>query len=196
MWFIGQLSEGKTKSWLHHQCFTSCFQILSGSLSAVVTYHSPQNRPQRGICVANHTSPIDVLILACDNPYALVSRVNELRSNCKPELLYTRILATKIKTLSCILYQGNANLEHLFVNDRWASLKAAFWVSFNRSCSRKPLVTFGSSEGRQKTGSQFAKGENVLTLLNRTTLCPVAHFSKYSCLSGFLYSMSRTGVWV
>ena len=27
---------------------------------------------QGGICVANHTSPIDVLVLACDNAYALV----------------------------------------------------------------------------------------------------------------------------
>lgn len=26
-----------------------------------------------GICVANHTSPIDVMILSCDNCYALVS---------------------------------------------------------------------------------------------------------------------------
>ena len=62
------------KKWLHHQCFTNCFQILSNSISAVITYHNPENRPQNsGICVANHTSPIDVLILACDNSYALVS---------------------------------------------------------------------------------------------------------------------------
>ena len=26
-----------------------------------------------GICVANHTSPIDVVILGCDNTYAMVS---------------------------------------------------------------------------------------------------------------------------
>merc|ERR1712110_997174 len=29
-----------------------------------------------GICVANHTSPIDVLILACDNAYALIGQMH------------------------------------------------------------------------------------------------------------------------
>jgi hypothetical protein len=55
------------------QVYTSCFQILGGSLSVVINYHNPENKPKQGICVANHTSPIDVLILACDNAYALVS---------------------------------------------------------------------------------------------------------------------------
>ena len=27
-----------------------------------------------GICVANHTSPIDIILLGCDNAYAMVSR--------------------------------------------------------------------------------------------------------------------------
>ena len=35
--------------------------------------NSQENRPQTdGICVANHTSPIDVVILSADRPYALV----------------------------------------------------------------------------------------------------------------------------
>ena len=52
-------------------------QILGGAISAVITYHNPENMPKDGICVANHTSPIDVLILACDNAYALVSKGRE-----------------------------------------------------------------------------------------------------------------------
>ena len=73
MFFVGQLPEGDFKKWLHHQVFTNCFQILGGALSAVITYHNEENKaPGSGICVANHTSPIDVLILACDNAYALV----------------------------------------------------------------------------------------------------------------------------
>ena len=47
--------------------------MLGGALSAVIRYHHVENRPKAGICVANHTSPIDVLVLACDNAYALVS---------------------------------------------------------------------------------------------------------------------------
>ena len=72
MAFVGQLKEGEYKRKLHYQVYTSCFQLLGGALSAVINYHNPENKPDRGICVANHTSPIDVLILACDNAYALV----------------------------------------------------------------------------------------------------------------------------
>ena len=70
--FVGALPQCELKKWLHYQVYTSCFQILGGSLSAVITYHNAENKPKQGICVANHTSPIDVLILACDNAYALV----------------------------------------------------------------------------------------------------------------------------
>ena len=74
MAFVGQFQESEFKRWLHYQVYTVSFQILGGVLSAVITYHNPENRPKQGICVANHTSPIDVLVLACDNAYALVSK--------------------------------------------------------------------------------------------------------------------------
>ncbi len=70
---IGTLKDGEAKQRWHYQVYTSCFQILGGAISAVVTYHNPENKPDGGICVANHTSPIDVLIMAGDNAYALVS---------------------------------------------------------------------------------------------------------------------------
>lgn len=35
-----------------------------GAISAVITYHNIENRPKGGICVANHTSPKDVCMLA------------------------------------------------------------------------------------------------------------------------------------
>ena len=38
----------------------------------MITYHNIENRPKNGICVANHTSPIDVMVLGADNAYALV----------------------------------------------------------------------------------------------------------------------------
>ena len=73
MAFVGQFAESEFKRWLHYQVYTVSFQILGGVLSAVITYHNPENKPLKsGICVANHTSPIDVLVLACDNAYALV----------------------------------------------------------------------------------------------------------------------------
>jgi len=74
MTFVGGLRDGEFKRWLHYQVYTVSFQILGGVLSAVITYHNPENRPKQGICVANHTSPIDVLVLACDNAYALIGQ--------------------------------------------------------------------------------------------------------------------------
>ena len=49
------------------------FRILSRSFSAAVSFHNVQHRPKSdGICVANHTTPIDVVILQYDQSYALV----------------------------------------------------------------------------------------------------------------------------
>ena len=73
MTIIGRLRESPMKRKLYYYAYTTCFQILGGSLSAVITYHHTENKPKNGICVANHTTPIDVLILACDNAYDLVS---------------------------------------------------------------------------------------------------------------------------
>lgn len=40
----------------------------------MATYHDTENRPKSGICVANHTTPIDVLPLACDGTYAFTGQ--------------------------------------------------------------------------------------------------------------------------
>ncbi|XP_034179269.1 glycerol-3-phosphate acyltransferase 4 isoform X1 [Osmia lignaria lignaria] len=71
---VGYVPEGSFKRWLNHKVSIMCFGILSSALSSVITYHNPENRPVRGICVANHTSPIDVLVLMCDNCYSLIGQ--------------------------------------------------------------------------------------------------------------------------
>jgi len=71
---IGPFKDGPFKRWLNHQITTSCFQVLGGAISAVITYHNIENRPKNGICVANHTSPIDVMVLGADNAYALTGQ--------------------------------------------------------------------------------------------------------------------------
>ena len=50
--------------------FTARMFVLSWS--AVIEYHDVHNRPRNGICVANHTSPIDCITLANDNCYSMV----------------------------------------------------------------------------------------------------------------------------
>lgn len=73
---IGYIPEGRFKKWIYSRVSLMCFRILARSFSAIVTYHNKENRAKGGgICVANHTSPIDVVILACDNCYALVGQI-------------------------------------------------------------------------------------------------------------------------
>lgn len=72
---IGPISECRLKRKIYHFSSIMCFRILSRCVSAVITYHDEENRAKPGgICVANHTSPIDVGILHCDNAYAMVGQ--------------------------------------------------------------------------------------------------------------------------
>ncbi|KAK0157603.1 hypothetical protein PV328_011323 [Microctonus aethiopoides] len=71
---VGYVPEGNFKRWLNYNVSIMCFALLSGALSSVITYHNTEYRPMRGICVANHTSPIDVLVLMCDNCYSLIGQ--------------------------------------------------------------------------------------------------------------------------
>lgn len=51
------------------------FRMLSCGITSKLRFHNRQFRPKKGdICVANHTSPMDVCLLACDNCYALVGQ--------------------------------------------------------------------------------------------------------------------------
>ena len=72
---VGCIPEGPTKRWMVKMVLIQCFNMLSSALSSVINYHNIENRPLNGICVANHTSPIDVLMLMCDSCYSLVSRL-------------------------------------------------------------------------------------------------------------------------
>lgn len=72
---VGCLPEGRFKRWLYWHASILCFRVFGCACSAIVTYHNKENRAVNGgICVANHTSPIDVVILASDNSYALVGQ--------------------------------------------------------------------------------------------------------------------------
>ncbi|XP_018330088.1 glycerol-3-phosphate acyltransferase 4 [Agrilus planipennis] len=71
---VGYIPEGRFKQWVNYHVSIMCFGLLSGALSSVITYHNTENKPKNGICVANHTSPIDVLILMCDGCYSLIGQ--------------------------------------------------------------------------------------------------------------------------
>ncbi|XP_028932860.1 glycerol-3-phosphate acyltransferase 3 isoform X1 [Ornithorhynchus anatinus] len=74
---VGQLPDSRVKSWLSELVHLTCCRICVRALSGTIRYHNKQYRPQNGgICVANHTSPIDVLILTTDRCYAMVGQVH------------------------------------------------------------------------------------------------------------------------
>lgn len=73
---VGLLPDGwKLKKTMNSYVSKFCFRLLSRAFSAIVTYHCMENKPGgSGICVANHTSPIDVVLLACDSCFALIGQ--------------------------------------------------------------------------------------------------------------------------
>ncbi|EFO82411.1 CRE-ACL-4 protein [Caenorhabditis remanei] len=75
---IGLVPVLSWKKKLNHKCMLICYRILSRSLTAVVYFHDEHYKAEKqGICVANHTSPIDALILSIDNVYALIGQKHD-----------------------------------------------------------------------------------------------------------------------
>lgn len=53
------------------------YRIYTRALGLIVNYHNRENIPQNGsVCVANHTTVIDVVTLSNDRPYALIGQVH------------------------------------------------------------------------------------------------------------------------
>lgn len=72
---LGYLPASELKRKLYRFTSLVSFRMMARSCSAVITFHNEENRVKNGICVANHTSPIDIFMLSCDNCYALVGQM-------------------------------------------------------------------------------------------------------------------------
>ena len=82
--FIGLLPWIKLRNILYKYAAKVSFRIMARAVSADVTFHNREYMAKNdGICVANHSTPWDAVMLSCDNTYALVSyaSVNYLFSN-------------------------------------------------------------------------------------------------------------------
>ncbi|XP_074527498.1 glycerol-3-phosphate acyltransferase 3-like [Halichoeres trimaculatus] len=74
---VGLLPNWRIKSWLSEWVHVMCYRICARGLSATIRYHNRENKPKKGgICVANHTTPIDIVILCNDGCYAMVGQVH------------------------------------------------------------------------------------------------------------------------
>ncbi|XP_021477711.2 glycerol-3-phosphate acyltransferase 3-like isoform X1 [Oncorhynchus mykiss] len=72
---VGFLPNWRLKSWLSDWVHVMCYRICARGLSCTIHYYNKENRPRKGgICVANHTSPIDIVILCNDGCYAMVGQ--------------------------------------------------------------------------------------------------------------------------
>uniref|UniRef100_A0A915A6L3 Phospholipid/glycerol acyltransferase domain-containing protein n=1 Tax=Parascaris univalens TaxID=6257 RepID=A0A915A6L3_PARUN len=72
---VGYVPNKSAKRWLNKRAMLMCMRVFSRSFSGIIRFHNQENRAKHGgICVANHTSPIDVMILSCDNCYAMVGQ--------------------------------------------------------------------------------------------------------------------------
>lgn len=139
---VGCLPESKTKRRLNSSVSVFCFDFLSGALSLVCTYHNKENVPRRGICVANHTTPIDVLVLACDNTYDMVCFfLLMVSSPTTSSLIHIRLyLITCLSVLEFIIISikdAYSTVEQIDHDD--FSLKLTwhyhYWCNFIVKCS-------------------------------------------------------------
>ena len=94
---VGLFPDGPTKRTLNGRLTIFCFDFVAGSLSLFATFHNSENKPKSGITVANHTSPIDSMILSTDNVYDMVSMCNYLFCSMVIEYnLYIKTLVLSI----------------------------------------------------------------------------------------------------
>nr|XP_046231933.1 glycerol-3-phosphate acyltransferase 4-like isoform X1 [Scatophagus argus] len=74
---VGFLPNKELRFFLSEKVHLMCYRICVRALTAIITYHNRENKPKNGgICVANHTTPIDVIILANDGCYSLVGQAH------------------------------------------------------------------------------------------------------------------------
>ncbi|XP_027204454.2 glycerol-3-phosphate acyltransferase 3-like [Dermatophagoides pteronyssinus] len=73
--FLGLLPDIRFRKTIQYYLLIHAARILSRSFGSIINYHDEENKAKPGgICVANHTSPIDVIILHCDNCYSLIGQ--------------------------------------------------------------------------------------------------------------------------
>lgn len=74
---IGLIKNQLIKQYLAWYGTLILHRILSRVFSAIITFHNREYRAKPGsICVANHTSPIDVIILSTDNVYSMIGQTH------------------------------------------------------------------------------------------------------------------------
>ncbi|XP_014855394.1 PREDICTED: glycerol-3-phosphate acyltransferase 4-like [Poecilia mexicana] len=74
---VGLIPCTKLRTYLSDKVHLMGYRLCVRSLTGIITYHNRENKPKNdGICVANHTTPIDGIVLANDHCYSLVGQLH------------------------------------------------------------------------------------------------------------------------
>lgn len=132
-----------------HKVLIQCFIFLSSALSAVINYHDVQNRPSKtGICVANHTSPIDVLVLMCDYCYSLVSTCCTRAQRCKCStnffIIFFLLLEFNTFYVTLTTLSITNQVVSMIVSKRFFSINTSYPFVFMIMLFNRLLVAYNS----------------------------------------------------
>ncbi|XP_063371343.1 glycerol-3-phosphate acyltransferase 3 isoform X1 [Cydia amplana] len=68
------LPPGRIQRFVGMMSYMISIRIMIRSLSVVIDYHDKQNMPKGGICVANHTTIIDVAVLSSNQCFSMIGQ--------------------------------------------------------------------------------------------------------------------------
>ncbi|XP_017073736.1 glycerol-3-phosphate acyltransferase 3 [Drosophila eugracilis] len=140
---LGNLPEWYLKKHLVELVLKQCFRTTASCLPMIRRFHNTQYRPTQGICVCNHTSPLDVLALMCDANYSLTGQV------------HTGILGILQRSLSRIS-------PHIWFDRKELADREALSTVLRQHCSstgRPPVLLFPEGTCINNTAvMQFKKG--------------------------------------
>ncbi|KAL7745074.1 hypothetical protein ACLKA6_008139 [Drosophila palustris] len=108
---LGQLPEWSFKRRLVHMALRPCFRLTTWCIPVVRRIHNVQHLPSSGICVCNHTSPLDVLVLMCDVHYSLTGQrhdgilglIQRALGRASPHLWFERRVLGERESLGLVL---------------------------------------------------------------------------------------------
>ncbi|XP_043657852.1 glycerol-3-phosphate acyltransferase 3 [Drosophila teissieri] len=140
---LGHLPDWCFKKKLVELVLRQCFRITAACLPMIRRFHNTEYRPTKGICVCNHTSPLDVLVLMCDANYSLTGQV------------HTGILGVLQRALSRVSH-------HMWFDRKELADREALAVVLRLHCSmedRPPVLLFPEGTCINNTAvMQFKKG--------------------------------------
>ncbi|XP_016986673.1 glycerol-3-phosphate acyltransferase 3 [Drosophila rhopaloa] len=152
---LGHLPEWRFKRQLVELVLRQCFRITAACLPMVRRFHNIEHRPTKGICVCNHTSPLDVLVLMCDGNYSLTGQVHD------------GILGVLQRALSRVS-------PHMWFDRRELADREALGLVLRLHCAAKdrpPVLLFPEGTCINNTAvMQFKKGSFAVS----DVVCPVA----------------------